>query len=176
MKLHPLSIPGAYLIDPEPRSDDRGSFARAWCKEEFRAAGIVTDFVQANIARTARKGTIRGLHYQVGNDSEAKLVHCTRGAIFDVLVDVRPDSPAFGQWLGVELSSRSPAALYLPEGCAHGYQSLEGESAIFYLVTAPYAPHSERGLRYDDPALRVEWPLPASLVSNKDLSWPNFSR
>ncbi len=168
-------VSGAYLIDVERHSDRRGFFARAWCKAEFEAAGLKTDFVQANIAFNIEKGTVRGLHYQVTPHSEAKLVHCTRGAIYDVIVDLRADSPSYHQWLGVELTSENHRMLYVPEGCAHGYQTLTDDSEVFDLVTQLYAPDVERGIRYDDPAFHIEWPEEVQIISDKDRSWAGYS-
>jgi dTDP-4-dehydrorhamnose 3,5-epimerase len=167
-------IPGAFIIDVERRSDDRGFFGRAWCAEEFAAHGLSTTFVQANIGFSARRGTLRGLHYQAAPHQEAKLVRCTRGAIYDVVVDLRPDSPAYLQWLAAELSAGNRRMLYVPTGCAHGYQTLADESEVFYPVTAAYAPGAELGVRYDDPALRIDWPLAVSAISDKDRSWPGL--
>ena len=172
MKFAQSYITGAWTIDPSPHLDHRGRFFRAWCVEEFAAHGI--DFVplQANMGTSHRAGTVRGMHYQVAPAEEAKLVRCTRGAVFDVLVDLRPESPTFGRWFGTDLSADNARMLYVPSMCAHGYQTLEDESEILYLTSAVYAPDSVRGLRFDDPMVNVAWPLPPQSLSEQDLKWP----
>lgn len=165
-------ISQAWTIDPAPHVDPRGRFFRAWCVEEFREHGI--DFVplQANMGTSHRVGTVRGMHYQVAPAEEAKLVRCTHGSVFDVLVDLRPDSPTFGRWFGATLSADNARMLYVPPLCAHGYQTLEDESEILYLTSAVYAPAAVRGLRFDDPTVDITWPLPPQSVSEQDLKWP----
>lgn len=163
------------MVELEDRQDERGSFARTWCRREFEAAGITTEYVQGNAARTIRKGTLRGMHYQLAPHAEAKLVRCTRGAIWPVGVDLRPESPSFGRWVGVELTEENGKQLYLPEGCAHGYQVLRDDSEAFYMVSAYYTPSHERGFRFDDPAFGIDWPLPVILLSEKDQRWPPFT-
>ncbi|MGC1439257.1 MAG: dTDP-4-dehydrorhamnose 3,5-epimerase family protein, partial [Burkholderiaceae bacterium] len=153
MKFTETPIAGAYLLELEPRSDDRGSFSRAFCTEEFAAVGIKMPIVQANLAHTAKKGTIRGMHYQVAPAAEAKLMRCTRGSVYDVLVDLRADSPTYLQHFGVELSADNGKALYVPPLFGHGYLSLEDNCEMFYLVSEFYTPGAERGMRYDDPAI-----------------------
>lgn len=175
MQFTPIAIAGAYQIELEPRSDERGFFARAWCQQEFAAHGLATNFVQANLSSNLRKGTLRGMHYQLAPHAEAKLVRALRGAIFDVIVDLRPDSPTFRHWAGVELSGANRRALYLPEGCAHGFQTLEDDSDVFYQVSAFYAPGVEAGVAYNDPAFAIAWPLPVSVISAKDQSWAPFA-
>jgi dTDP-4-dehydrorhamnose 3,5-epimerase len=172
MRFHETELPGVLVVEPEVHRDERGSFARAWCREEFCSRGLVPDFVQANTAVNRVKGTVRGLHYQVDPHTEAKLIRCTRGAIYDVAVDVRTDSPTYGRWAGVELSSESGRMFYVPPGCAHGYQTLADDTEVFYLVSAFYCPGAERGVRHDDPAVGISWPLPVSLLSEKDRAWP----
>jgi dTDP-4-dehydrorhamnose 3,5-epimerase len=167
-------IDAAWVIDLEPREDARGFFARAWCREEFDARGLATGFAQANLSRTRQAGTIRGLHHQVAPHSEAKLVRCIRGAIFDVIVDLRPTSGSYMRWYGVELTADNHRQLYAPEGCAHGYQVLEDETEVFYQASTFYAPEAERGIRWNDPAFHIEWPLADADVSDKDRAWPNF--
>jgi dTDP-4-dehydrorhamnose 3,5-epimerase len=167
------AIGGVYLVGLEPRSDDRGFFARAFCEEEFAAHGLETRWVQANVGHSTRAGTIRGLHYQVPPHAEAKLVRCTAGAVFDVAVDVREESPTYLAWYGAELSAANGSMLYLPRGIAHGYQALTDGAETYYLVSAAYAPSAERGLRWDDPALAISWPLADDpIVSDKDAGWP----
>jgi len=174
MKLTELRVTGAYLVEQERIGDSRGYFARAWCKREFSDMGLTPDFVQKNMSRTEQRGTIRGLHYQLPPHSEAKFVRCIRGVIYDVIVDLRPDSPTFHNWVGIELSAEVGNAVYLPEGVAHGMQTLTDDVELLYRVTAYYEPDSERGFRYDDPTFGIAWPLPAALVSDKDLSWAPY--
>jgi dTDP-4-dehydrorhamnose 3,5-epimerase len=166
------AVDGCVIVDLERREDARGFFARTFCADEFSREGLETRWVQANAARTAHSGTIRGLHWQVEPHAEAKLVSCTAGAVFDVAVDVRPTSPTYLRWTGVELAAETGRMLYLPPGTAHGYQALTDDASTWYLVSAAYAPEAERGLRWDDPALRIEWPLPNPAVSEKDQAWP----
>ncbi len=145
---------------------------RAWCQREFIDAGIVFTPLQANMGYSAQPGTIRGLHYQVAPALEAKLVRCTRGAVFDVVVDMRPHSATFRRWYGIELSAENGRMLYVPEGCAHGCESLIADTEILYMTSAFYAPGEVRGVRYDDPAFGIRWPLPATVVSDQDRAWP----
>ena len=168
-------IPGAFVIDLERREDDRGFFARAWCAEEFEAHGLSTRLVQANLSYNDSAGTLRGMHFQRAPHEEAKLIRCTRGSLFDAIVDLRPDSPAFKRWTGVELSAENRRALYVPEGCAHGYQTLEDGTESLYLVSEFYAPESEGGVRWKDPAFGIEWPhADTQTISPKDAAWPDF--
>ncbi|MDR7554854.1 MAG: dTDP-4-dehydrorhamnose 3,5-epimerase [Armatimonadota bacterium] len=167
-------VQGAFLIEFEKRSDERGFFARTWCEREFAAAGLDVRFVQINISRTRRRGTIRGLHYQVAPFEEAKLVRCARGAIYDVVVDLRAESPTYMRWMAVELTADGCRMLYVPEGCAHGFQTLEDDSEVVYQVSQFYTPDAERGVRYDDPCFGIVWPLEVTVVSAKDRSWPNY--
>jgi dTDP-4-dehydrorhamnose 3,5-epimerase len=167
---------GAYVIDLEPREDERGFFARAWCADEFAERGLTTRVAQSNVSFNRRQGTVRGMHYQAAPHAEAKLVRCTRGAIFDVIVDLRADSPTYKRWAGVELSADNHRALYVPEGFAHGYQTLVPETETFYQVSEFYAPAAERGVRWNDPAFAIDWPDPGSaFLSEKDAAWPNFT-
>jgi dTDP-4-dehydrorhamnose 3,5-epimerase len=172
MKFSECSVKGAWVIEPTPHEDARGRFMRAWCLREFTEHAI--DFIplQANMGFSVHKGTIRGLHYQVAPALEAKLVRCTRGAIFDVVVDLRPSSPTFRSWYGTCLDADNGRMLYVPEGCAHGCQSTEDRTEIYYMTSAFYSPREARGIRYDDPALGIRWPLPVSSVSDQDRSWP----
>lgn len=172
MRFTESSIPGAWVIDPTPHVDDRGRFMRAWCAEEFEAHGIQFVPLQANMGLSHRAGTLRGLHYQVAPHEEAKLVRCTRGTVFDVLVDLRPGSATFGRWFGVELSAENGRMLYVPPMCAHGCQTVEDTSEIHYHASAKFAPTAVRGLRYDDPTVAIQWPLPPQAVSDQDQSWP----
>ena len=169
------SISGAYLIGPEPRRDERGFFARLWCRDEFARRGLNAAFVQCNDAFSAQRGTLRGLHYQAAPHQEVKLIRCVRGAVFDVIVDVRPDSTTYLAWFGAELTAENRAMLYVPEGCAHGYLTLTDGSEVVYPVSAPYEPGAERGIRWNDPRFGIEWPLTDGLtVSPKDEQWPDF--
>ena len=163
---------GARIIDPSPFHDERGRFMRAWCVRELEEQAIHFIPVQANMQFSPRKGTIRGLHLQIAPALEAKLVRCTRGAIFDVAVDLRPNSPTFGEWCAAELTAENGRMLYVPENCAHGYQTIEEDSEVMYLTSAFYAPESCRGARFDDPAFGIQWPLPVSLISEQDRNWP----
>lgn len=170
-----MPIEGAFVIGLEKREDSRGFFARAFCANEFDAHGLATHFVQGNLSLSERKGCIRGLHYQVPPSTEAKLLRCIRGATHHVLVDMRPSSPTHGRHCAVELTPTGRQALYVPEVCATGYQALVDSSEIMYLVSGFYDPDQERGIRYDDPALGISWPLPVSDISEKDLSWPSVT-
>ena len=168
-------VSGAYLIAPEPRGDDRGFFARIWCQDEFARRGLNAAFVQCNDAFSVQRGTLRGLHYQVAPFAEVKLVRCIRGAVFDVVVDLRPQSPTYRGWYGAELTAVNRSMLYVPEGCAHGYLTLEDASEVVYPVTRPYHPAAERGIRWNDAQFRIEWPMTRGLiVSPKDEQWPDF--
>ena len=172
MKFIECGLPGAWLIAPEPREDERGRFMRAWCQREFSDHGIAFTPVQANMSLSKLKGTIRGMHFQVAPALEAKLVRCTRGAIFDVVVDLRPASPMYRSWYGTDLSADNGHMLFVPEGCAHGCQSIEDKTELHYLTSAFYSPNHVRGLRYDDPAIGIHWPLQVSAVSDQDRNWP----
>ena len=170
----PLQLTGAWQIDIEPREDDRGFFARAFCQREFAEHGLAVEIAQSNLSRTAQRGTVRGMHFQLPPNAEAKLVRCTRGAVFDVIVDLRRDSPTACQWVGRELSETNNRMMYVPEGFAHGYQTLEDDSVLFYQVSQFYSPESERGVRWNDPAFGIEWPMAAALVSDKDSAYPDY--
>jgi len=174
MVIKETAIAGSWVVDLERLGDDRGFFARAWCREEFKAHGITCDLRQANMSFSAKAGTLRGMHFQYGEDAEMKLVRCVRGAIFDVVLDLRKGSPTFGRWEGVELTAENRRMLVVPEGCAHGFQTLVGDSEVFYLVSAAYAPESEGGVRWDDPAFGIKWPLPVSEISAKDAAHPDL--
>lgn len=172
MRFTATPIPGAWTVEPAPHVDARGWFARAWCRDEFAAQGIAFTPLQANMGASRRAGTVRGLHYQVAPHEEAKLMRCTQGAVFDVLVDLRPQSPTLGRWFGVELSAENGRMLYVPPLCAHGYQTLVDDAVIYYLTSAVYAPAAVRGLRYDDPSVAIQWPRPVTAVSEQDRDWP----
>lgn len=170
----PTPIAGAYVIDVERRGDDRGFFGRVFCEREFAAHNLATTFVQANTSLSMRKGTLRGMHYQLAPAREVKLVKCVRGALWDVALDLRQDSPTFGRWFGAELTADNRSMLYVPEGCAHGFITLEEETETFYLVSNFYAPQCERGIRYNDPRFGIEWPVEPVEISEKDAAWPDF--
>jgi dTDP-4-dehydrorhamnose 3,5-epimerase len=172
MRFAPTPLAGAYLIHLEPRVDQRGTFARAFCAQEFAAHGFETNFVQANVSTNNRAGTVRGMHFQREPDAEVKLVRCVKGAIYDVAVDMRKESPTYLRWFGAELSDENGLAMYVPKGFAHGYQAITGGATVFYFVSAFYAPQSEGGLRFDDPKLSIRWPRPVSEISAKDAAWP----
>ena len=168
-------LKGAFVIEPEKHEDERGFFERTWCQKEFKVHRLNPNTVQANIAFSLQKDTLRGMHYQINPYQEAKLVRCIRGAVFDVVIDLRPDSITYCEWLGVELSSENHKMLYVPEGFAHGYQTLENNSEVFYLVSQFYTPDAERGVRWDDPVFDIEWPKTSDLViSEKDKNWPDY--
>jgi dTDP-4-dehydrorhamnose 3,5-epimerase len=173
MILTELPLAGAFVVEPERLADERGFFARTYCAREFAQRGVTTRFVQCNTSFNRLRGTLRGLHYQQGPHAEAKLVSCTRGAIFDVVVDVRPDSPTYRRWHGVELSEQNARLLYVPEGFAHGFQTLRDDTTVFYQMGEFHAPESARGIRWDDPCLGIAWPpADARVISARDLSYP----
>jgi len=172
MRFTMTPVPGAQVIDPAPHEDDRGRFLRAWCVREFADHGLDFLPVQANMGLSVLRGTLRGMHFQVAPALEAKLVRCTKGTMFDVVLDLRPESPTYRAWYGVELSAENGRMLYIPERCAHGYQTLEDDTEMFYMTSAFYTPSAARGVRYDDPAFVIQWPLPPSIVSEQDRNWP----
>lgn len=172
VKFSSCKIAGAYLIETEPFTDERGHFARFWCANEFADHALTFKPLQANLAVSRRKGTIRGMHYQTEQAPEAKLVRCSRGAVFDVVVDLRRGSPTYLAWFGEELSAQNGRMMLVPEGCAHGCLSLQDDSEISYLASALYAPDAARGIRFDDPAIGVEWPVEPLIVSGQDRAWP----
>jgi len=174
MLFEPLKLPGAWVIRLEPIADERGSFARSWCSEEYRSRGLNPRLVQCNISTNRRRGTLRGLHYQAPPHEEAKLIRCTRGAVYDVVVDLREGSPTLRDWAAVELSAENHLAVYIPEGCAHGFQTLADDSEMFYQMAESYAPESARGVRWDDPAFAIVWPIPDPLMSSRDRGYPDY--
>ena len=176
MRFGETNVVGAKIIEPSPRQDDRGRFMRAWCANEFSEHGIDFTPVQANMGLSRVRGTVRGMHFQDTTAPEAKLVRCTRGAMFDVVLDLRTGSPSFGQWYAAELTAENGRMLYVPPMCAHGYQTLEDGTEMFYMASAFYTPSAVRGVRFDDPAFDIQWPLPASSVSEQDRNWPLFGR
>lgn len=172
MQFTETSIVGVQVIDPIFHEDDRGQFFRAWCSQELGEHGINFLPVQANMGFSVRKGTVRGMHFQLEPALDAKLIRCTRGAIFDVALDLRPDSASYGQWFGTELSAENGRSLYVPEHCAHGYQTLEDSTEMYYLTSAFYDPKAAVGVRFDDPAFGIEWPETVTLLSEQDRDWP----
>lgn len=175
MKFHPTPLPPAFVIEPERVEDDRGFFARTYGRDEFREHGLNPDLAQCSVSYNRLKHTLRGMHFQAEPHAEAKLVRCTAGAIFDVALDLRPDSPTRGFWFGVELTARNRLMLYLPEGFAHGFQTLEDDSEVFYQISTPFAPESARGVRWDDPAFGIAWPeAEARILSERDANYPDF--
>jgi dTDP-4-dehydrorhamnose 3,5-epimerase len=167
-------LKGAFIIELELRKDERGFFARTWCKREFEAHGLVREMVQANVSFNKKRGTLRGMHYQVAPYEEAKLVRCTRGAIYDVIIDLRQDSPTYKQWIGVELTSENYQMIYVPENFAHGFLTLEDNTEVTYQVSQFYSPESERGIRYNDPVFGIKWPIQVEVISDKDKTWPDY--
>ena len=176
MKFHPLPLNGAYLIEPEKREDERGFFARLFCQKLFQKEGLYSEFPQCNFSNNPKKGTLRGLHYQTPPFEEVKLVRCIAGAIYDCIVDLRLDSKTYLQWTGVELRAEPLQLLYVPKGFAHGFLTLEEETQVFYQVSTPYHPGSEKGLCYQDPAIGIQWPFSPSVISKKDQDHPPYSR
>ena len=174
MKFEHLPLAGAHVIRLEKRGDDRGFFARLFCEDEFGQHRLITRFVQINNSLTAKKGTLRGMHYQLPPAAEVKVVRCTRGALYDVILDLRPNSPTFGQWCGEELTAENRAMIYVPAGFAHGFVTLEPDTEAIYLVSTPYSPTAERGVRYDDPKFGIHWPVTPAELSDKDRKWPDY--
>jgi dTDP-4-dehydrorhamnose 3,5-epimerase len=171
-----LPLLGAYLIDLQKYEDSRGFFARAWCEHEFKDQGLQVTWVQANLAYSEHKGTLRGMHYQAAPYAEAKLMRCIRGAMYDVILDLRPNSSTFRHWFGAELSADNRRALYVPEGFAHGYLTLVDHTETFYPVSQFYTPDAEGGVRWNDTAFGIDWPITEGLIlSDKDQSWPDFA-
>lgn len=167
-------LKGAFIIEIDPKHDTRGFFARAWCAKELEAYKLRSDFVQCNISFSPNEGILRGLHYQKPPYQEVKLIRCTQGAIYDVIVDLRSESPTYLQWFGIELNSQNRRSLYVPEGFAHGFQTLEDNSEVCYPVTQFYTPDAEAGVRWDDPLFAIEWPeADPRIISDKDRCWPD---
>jgi len=174
MNFEPLPVAGAYLVTPQKRNDERGYFARVFCRDELAAQDLCADYVQANTALSPRAGTLRGLHFQRAPHAEVKLVRCTRGKVFDVVLDLRPDSPTYLRWHGVELSADSAGMLYAPMGTAHGYLTLTDDAEVLYMTSASYAPDAATGVRFDDRAFAIRWPREIVLVSQADRAWPDL--
>lgn len=167
-------LAGAFQVRMKRIEDHRGFFARGFCRDEFAQHGLNGDMVQLNVGFSHKRGTLRGLHFQVAPHAEAKFVRCTRGAIYDVIVDLRPDSPTHGKWFGTELTQANDAMLYVPEGFAHGYQTLTDEAEMYYMTTAAYAAAAAKGIRYDDTAFGITWPLEITVISDADRNWPDY--
>jgi len=167
-------VRGAYVIEIERRTDTRGFFGRAWCAKDFEAHGLTARIAQVNVSGNLRKGTLRGLHYQLAPHHEAKVVGCIQGAIYDIVLDLRRDSPTYLQWVAVELTSGNHRMLYIPEGCAHGFQTLTDDTDLLYLMTEFYSPAHAQGVRYNDPAFGIEWPLTVECISDADRAWPDY--
>jgi len=170
------AVVGAFVVEPEPREDERGAFARTWCREEFARRGLATTLAQCNTSWNIRKGTLRGLHFQAPPFAEAKLVRCTRGSLFDVVLDLRPESSSYLKHHAVTLTWQNRTALYIPEGCAHGFQTLEDGTEVFYQMSAPYAPEAGRGVRWDDPAFGIAWPVAPPILNHRDAGFADYHR
>jgi dTDP-4-dehydrorhamnose 3,5-epimerase len=167
-------LKGAFIVDVKKLEDDRGFFGRSWCRREFEAIGLTADVVQTNVAYSKLKGTLRGMHYQLSPYEESKLVRCTRGAVYDVIIDLRPESPTFKQWVGVELTADNYRMLFVPERFGHGYITLQDNTDVTYQVTQYYTPGAERGIRWNDPEFNIAWPIEPLVMSEKDKQMPDF--
>lgn len=174
MKFIETPLEGVYLIELEPVHDERGFFARTWCKAEFQKHGLNPNLAQCSLSFNKKKGTLRGMHYQCEPHQEAKLVRCCAGAIYDVVLDLRRGSQTFGKWFVAELSASDQKTLYIPEGCAHGFQSLEDESTVFYQISESYHPESARGVRWNDPLFSINWPIATPILSERDCSFADY--
>jgi len=175
VRFTPLKLDGVFVLDIERHEDERGFFARSWCATELAELGLSTEIRQCSISFNARKGTLRGMHYQAAPHEETKVIRCTAGAIFDVLVDMRASSPTYGQWVGTELTAENLRQLYVPAGIAHGFQTLSADAEVFYQISTDYVAASARGLRWNDPAVRIAWPDPHSAtISERDRAFPDF--
>ena len=175
MIFQPTRLPGVFIIEPERRADERGFFARTYCEDELRAHGIDPRISQCSVSFNHAAGTLRGMHYQTAPHQETKLVRCTMGAIYDVVVDLRPDSPGYCQWVATELTADNRRMLYIPEGCAHGFLTLTDSAEVFYQISEPYHPESSAGVRWNDPTFGVEWPSAPSVIADRDASYPDYS-
>ena len=174
MRLVPAGIEGAWFVELTPHCDERGAFARTWCRDTFREAGIEFEPAQCNISRNPRRGTLRGMHYQRWPHGESKLVQCVRGRIYDVAIDLRPDSATFGRAVGTELSGDGDRLFFIPEGCAHGFLTLEPDSDVFYYMGSSFVADAAEGVRWDDPSFAIEWPARPVLISARDAAYPDF--
>ena len=176
MLFRPLAIDGAFLIEPTPSADERGLFARIFDAALYAEHGLRSEFPQRSVSYNHRRGTLRGLHMQAAPHAETKIIRCTAGAVHDVVVDLRPGSPSFGQHVAVELSASNRYSLYVPRGCAHGFQTLCDETEVYYEIDMPFEAAAAIGVRYDDPALQIAWPLDVSVIGDRDLVWPALAR
>jgi dTDP-4-dehydrorhamnose 3,5-epimerase len=174
MRVVGTELPGVVVVEPEPVEDERGLFARTWDPAVLQEHGIDPHVAQCSVSWNVRAGTLRGMHFQLPPHEEGKLVRCTAGAVYDVAVDLRADSPSYRRWVGVELSTENRWALYVPPGCAHGFVTLTDDAEVFYQISAPYHPESARGVRWDDPALGIRWPRQPVVMSERDRSWPDL--
>ena len=174
MKFTETEIPGVFVIELKRLEDDRGWFARAWCRDEFAANGLPTDLAQCNLSHNNQRGTVRGMHFQTMSHSEAKLVRCVAGAAHDVALDLRPESPTFKQSFATPLSAENGRAVFLPEGIAHGFQTLMDDTTLFYQMSAPYAPEAVDGVRWNDSAFNLKWPIADPIVCSRDSAFPDF--
>lgn len=174
MKFSPTKIPGVRILSPERHEDERGWFARTWCLHEFEAHGLNPQLIQCSASFNRKRGTLRGMHYQAVPHEEAKLVRCTRGALFDVALDLRPNSTTARQWVDVELTEDNGLALYIPEGCAHGFQTLTDNTEVLYHISHDFHPDSARGVRWNDPALGIPWPVQEPILSDRDRNLPTI--
>ena len=174
MTVHKTALAGVVEIHLTPKWDERGFFARTWCQKEFEEWGLDSDLRQCNVSFNLRKGTLRGLHYQAAPYPEAKLVRCTRGAIYDVVVDLRSDSPTFKKWIGISITSTDRNMVYVPVGCGHGFLTMDDETEVFYQMSEFYHPELARGARWDDPAFRIAWPREVEVISERDRTYPSF--
>lgn len=174
MKFNETKLSGVFEILLEPKPDERGYFARTWCREEFESHGLSPDVAQCNTSFNLKRGTLRGMHYQQAPNAEIKLIRCIRGSIFDVVLDLRAKSPSFKKWISVVLSASSQNMIYIPEGCAHGFLTLEDNTEVFYQMSEFHSPESARGVRWDDPEFKIQWPEKAVVISERDRNFPNF--
>jgi dTDP-4-dehydrorhamnose 3,5-epimerase len=175
VKFHQTELEGAYIIELDKLEDNRGFFARTFCQKELQDHGLAPTVAQANVSYNAKAGTLRGMHYQIAPYEETKLIRCTRGALYDVIVDLRSDSPTYKQWIGVELTEKNYRMLYVPASFAHGFLTLEDNTEAIYFVSEFYTPGSERGLRWNDPQFDIDWPRSVDVISDKDATWPDFA-
>jgi dTDP-4-dehydrorhamnose 3,5-epimerase len=176
MRFVPTPLEGAYLLELERHEDERGFFARTWAAEELAAHGLAANVVQCSVSRNTYAGTLRGMHFQEPPHWEVKLVRCTAGAVYDVIVDLREGSPTHAQWFGAELDAERGTALYIPKGFAHGFQTLVDGAEVLYMMADPYVPEAASGVRFDDPAFGIEWPLPIRTMNDRDRSWPDYQK
>ena len=175
MRFLPTKLPGVFVVEMEMREDERGSFARSWCRDEFAAQGLDTNLAQCSVSFNKRRGTLRGMHFQAEPHAEVKLVRCTAGAVYDVAVDLRPASPTFRQWTATELTAENYRAMYVPLGCAHGFQTLTDGAEILYHMSEFYQPGAGRGVRWNDPAFGIRWPVANPFLSERDAAYTDFS-